>query len=268
MVRFISIASGSSGNCYYLDTPEGALLIDMGVSLRTVKKALRQNNLDIDRLKAVLVTHEHTDHIKGLGALLRECFVPVFSSELTFRAIYASRAHRLSIEGAKLYSLFPHHSFSVAGFEITPFFVPHDCAGNMGYHLRRGAFSFTLITDAGSVTEDMFQYAQLSKYLVLEANYDPIMLQEGRYPDHLKARVAGVKGHLSNGDAAKLLSCVYHPEMQNVWLCHLSKDNNTPDICMETFIETLNEDQVHLQDGFALKVLERMTPSSLYAFPD
>lgn len=265
MVRFLSIASGSSGNCYYLGCDEGAILIDAGLALRTITKSLAAHSIAIpNHIMGVLVTHEHTDHIKGIGALLRAHHLPLFASEPTLHAIARSRAHKQSLEGAVTHVVTQGIPFVLGGFEVTPFCVPHDCACNMGYHIRRGDFSFTLITDAGHITQDMYFYAQAAKYIVLESNYDPLMLQMGRYTPLLKERVAGNRGHLSNIESARFLGNIYHPEMSHVWLCHLSHENNLPEVCYQTFEQELTSCGISLETDLNLEILRRTTPSQLY----
>ncbi len=269
MVRFLSFSSGSSGNCYYLESSEGSLLIDAGIGVRAIKKKFKEHDLDLSRLKGLIVTHEHADHFRGVASLVSSLHIPVFSSELTFRAVFMSRRKdRGVLQGEKLYSLSPHEPFFLAGFEITPFYVPHDCAGNMGYYIKRNHFSFALVTDVGSVTSDILRYLSRADHLVLEANYDYKMLVEGKYPDYLKERVLGPKGHLGNKESAELLSQIYHSALKNVWLCHLSKDNNLPELCMETFLEVLSYHNVNLNSQFSLHILPRLASSSMFVLED
>ncbi|MBB6275527.1 MBL fold metallo-hydrolase [Porphyromonas circumdentaria] len=263
------MASGSSGNCYYLGCDDGGIIIDAGVSLRSLTKTLSTEGIALaGHVMGVLLTHEHADHIKGLGKLLKAHHLPVFASEPTLDAIRNSSYHGYMLDGAKQITIEQFTPFTVAGFTIEPFCVPHDSACNMGYHIYRGEFAFTLITDAGHITEAMYHYARKAKYLVLEANYDPTMLRLGRYSAILKARVAGPRGHLSNIESAQMLQTVYHDEMQHVWLCHLSHENNHPELCYKTFEQELLAAGISLEQDLNLETLRRTTPSRLYLLPE
>ncbi len=265
MIRFICLASGSSGNCYYLGCDAGGLFIDAGISLRSISKTLSTEGISVgEHIMGVLITHEHSDHIKGLGKLIKAHHLPVFASAPTLEAIRNSRIHRELLDGAQCFSIEQFTPFHLGGFTIEPFCVPHDSACNMGYHIYRGNFSFTLITDAGHITEAMCHYAGKARYLVLEANYDPTMLRMGPYSPMLKDRVAGPRGHLSNIESAQMLQSVYHADMQHVWLCHLSHENNHPELCYKTFEQELLSQGISLEQDLNIETLRRSTPSRLY----
>ncbi len=263
------MASGSSGNCYYLGSDEGGLLIDAGIGLRTITKTLSAEGITLTgHIKGVLVTHEHADHIKGLGKLVKAHHLSVWGSAPTLEAIKHSRTYGYTLEGTKHIALEQFVPFTLAGFTIEAFCIPHDSACNMGYHICRGDFSFTLITDAGHITDAMYHYAHKAKYLVLEANYDPTMLRLGPYSPMLKDRVAGPRGHLSNIESAQMLQAVYHADMQHVWLCHLSHENNHPELCYKTFEQELLAHGISLEQDLNLETLRRTTPSRLYLLPE
>ena len=154
--------------------------------------------------------------------------------------------------------------FTLAGFTIEAFPVPHDSAENVGYHITKGDFKFTLATDVGHVTDIIEDYVGRADHVVLEANYDREMLRSGSYPEFLKGRVSSPLGHLSNDEAAELLSRVYHPGMKNVWLCHLSKDNNHPDLCWKTVEQRLFSEGIRVGKDLALTALRRTTASPMY----
>lgn len=232
MIEFKSLSSGSSGNCYYLRSEEGGLLIDAGIPARTIAKELKSIGVSLEdgSIKGVIVTHEHADHIRTVGVLGGIYHIPIYASVPVHNNIATSRFVTEEI-GASRRTLELGEHFELAGFNIQSFLVPHDSVQNYGYHLRRGDFSFTIATDVGHLTSDIRRFASQSRYLVIEANYDPEMLRNGSYPDFLKDRVSGHLGHLSNPETASLLAEVYTPLLKHVWLCHLSKDNNHPDLC-------------------------------------
>lgn len=235
MIKFVSFSSGSSGNCYYLESADGALLIDAGIPVRSINKELKAlgTSLESGHIKGIIVTHEHADHIRSVGVLGAVYNIPVYASVPVHNSIATSRFVSEDIGASRRYLQLGEH-FMLAGFEIQSFLVPHDSIQNYGYHLRRGEFSFTLATDVGHITSDIRKYAAESKYLVIEANYDHEMLTSGTYPAFLKERVASPSGHLCNSDTAQLLADIYTPQLRHVWLCHLSKDNNHPELCWKT----------------------------------
>ncbi len=235
MIKFVSFSSGSSGNCYYLESEEGALLIDVGIATRSLTKELKNLGVSLDsgKIKGVLITHEHADHIRSVGAVGGTYHIPIYASVPVHNSIATSRFVTENIAASRRNIELGEH-FALAGFEVQSFLVPHDSVQNYGYHIRRGDFSLTLATDVGHITSDIERFAAQAKYLVIEANYDHEMLMNGSYPAFLKERVASYFGHLCNKDTASLLGRIYSPLLKHVWLCHLSKDNNHPELCWKT----------------------------------
>ncbi len=281
MIRFLSLASGSSGNCYYLGTDEAGILIDAGIPTRTISKALRSIGVGLDtgHIQGVLVTHEHADHVRTIGILGSVYNLPIYASVPVHNRIVSSRFINEDI-GASRRNLELGQRLELAGFDITSFLVPHDSVLNFGYHIRLGDFALTLATDIGHITPEIKRYAAMSNHLIIEANYDAEMLKAGVYPAFLKERVAGPEGHLSNAETANLISEIYSPELRHVWLCHLSKDNNHPDLCWKTIEGKLYYDKgvrvgrtdetghvPHLESkDIVIDVLSRTKPSPLYTF--
>lgn len=235
MIRFVSLASGSSGNCYYLGTDETGILIDAGIPVRTIAKGLRGLGITLEsgHIRGVLVTHEHADHVRTVGVLGGVYHIPIYASRQVHDRIASSRFITEDI-GASRRTIELGQHLELGGFDVTNFLVPHDSVLNFGYHFRRGDFAMTLATDVGHITPDIRRFAAAATHLVIEANYDAEMLRGGVYPDFLKERVAGPEGHLSNNETADLLTEIYAPHLRHVWLCHLSKDNNHPDLCWKT----------------------------------
>ncbi len=275
----MSLASGSSGNCYYLGSEEGGLLIDAGIPTRNISSALRGIGISLSdgHIKGVIVTHEHADHVRSVGVLGSVYHLPIYASTPVHNKITSSRFISEEL-GASRRSLELGQHLALAGFDITSFLVPHDSVLNYGYHIRRGDFSFTLATDIGHITPEIKRYASRAKYLVIEANYDPEMLRSGPYPPFLKERVASPEGHLSNTEVADLLAEIYTPELRHVWLCHLSKENNHPDLCWKTIegklyyekglrIGRSEEGSTSTSKDFVLDVLSRTNPSPLHQLP-
>lgn len=264
-LSFFSLASGSSGNCYYLGNPEYGILIDAGIGLRTIRKVLKDRAIDFTRIMAVLVTHDHADHIKTVGCLGERCAIPVYSTEDVHRGIDRSRYVEEKLLASRRI-IQKEVSFTIRDFLITAFEVPHDSTDNVGYHIVYGNHKFTFITDVGHVTDKVRQYMALANHLILEANYDEEMLRFGTYPAFLKERVASPTGHLSNREAAELLATQYQPHLKNVWLCHLSRDNNHPELAYKTVDIRLFQEGIRVGKDLNLVALKRTTPSDIYEF--
>lgn len=228
-LNFISFGSGSSGNCCYVGTDTGGLLIDAGVRNDIVEDTLLHCGLSIDNVKGILLTHDHTDHIKYAYSLLRShSHIKLFCTNRVLNGIL--RRHSIS-KRIKEYHMpvFKEIPFKILDFEITAFEVPHDGSDNMGFSIEVMGRRFVVATDLGAVTERAHYYMSRANYLVIEANYDLQMLRLGRYPEHLKARIQTTSGHLDNTDTAAFVKEIMNPELEYVFLCHLSADNNTPE---------------------------------------
>lgn len=264
-IQFLSLASGSSGNCYYLGTPEFGILIDAGIGPRTIKKVLKDRSIDFSRIVAVLITHDHADHIRAVGYLGEKLFLPVYTTAEVHRGIDRSRyveetlcASRKVIE--------KEVPFSIRDFRITAFEVPHDSADNVGYCVECGGHTFTFATDVGHITDTVGKYICKANHLILEANYDEEMLRSGAYPPFLKERVAGPTGHLSNREAAEFLATHYNAGLRDVWLCHLSRDNNHPELAYKTVDIRLFQEGIRVGKDVSVVALKRITPSEVYEF--
>ena len=262
---FFSLASGSSGNCYYLGTPEYGILIDAGISVRTIKKVLKDRSVDLSQIMGVLVTHDHADHIKTFGYLGEKLNIPVYSTEGVHKGIEKSRYVEETLNASKRI-IEKEKPFKIKDFEITAFPVPHDSTDSVGYHIVCGDQRFTIATDVGHITDTVGKYICMANHLVLEANYDEEMLKYGTYPPFLKERVASPTGHLSNRDAAEFLATHYTPELKDIWLCHLSRDNNHPELAHKTVDIRLFEEGIRVGKDVQLVALKRSTPSDVYEF--
>lgn len=262
MVQFICFGSGSSGNCYYLQADEFGILIDLGIGIRSFKKSFKDHGFCFDRIKAILVTHDHTDHIKAVGVLSREYHVPVYATEKVHSGMDRNYFMSKKVEQIHKMLISEGLSFEVGPFHVTPFNVPHDSSSCQGYFIKCEEVKLCLITDAGCVTSEMQDYLQAANYVILESNYDPMMLDSGPYPPFLKKRIASPNGHLSNQDAAAALVNSLTPETKRVWLCHISEENNHPELVRKT-IETAYC-QAFVQSPPQVEVLKRKQASPIY----
>lgn len=265
-LHFLSLASGSSGNCYYVGTEGYGLLIDAGIGLRTIRKALRNAGLDFDRLLGVLVTHDHGDHIKTVGCLGERCHLPVYTTERVHDGINRSRYVDEPL-GASRRVIEKGVPFAIRDLTVEAFDIPHDSTDNVGYLITCGSQHLVIASDVGRPTDTIAHYIARAHHLILEANYDEDMLRNGSYPYYLKTRIAGPGGHLSNREAADFLAAHRAPDLRSVWLCHLSRENNRPELAYEAVSRRLIADGVRIGRGdgcLRLEVLQRNAPSDLF----
>lgn len=260
----MSLASGSSGNCYYVSNRKGALLIDAGIATRTIRKHLANNHLELSHIHAILVTHDHADHIKGLPGLGEGLHIPVYATPGTHRGIALNYCTRQKPLDSSAHTLTPGQPLELAGFHIEAFQLPHDSMDCVGYCLESEGRRLVFMTDLGHVPDEALPYISAADYLVLEANYDEEMLQSGPYPAYLKARIAGSNGHLSNHQAADLLEQHFPPRLRRLWLCHLSRENNRPNRAEECITSIVRHHTCPDGSPIIVEALQRMTPSPLY----
>ncbi len=247
MLNFLSLSSGSCGNCYFLSDGRAGLLIDAGVSVRRLKKNLAEHGLGIDSFHAVLVTHDHLDHIRHLGSYCRHLGKPVYATSVLHEALARHSFTRDRI--ADFRRILPEggpfripllSSVSESGLPlVSHFIVPHDATQTVGYFIEWDGVCFFLMTDAGRVTDEAIEYARKADAVVFESNYDSGMLIGGPYTHELKMRICQGNGHLSNDECASAIRRFWHPGLKNLFLCHLSENNNTPALAFKSAAEAL-----------------------------
>jgi len=228
-MKFCVLASGSSGNCIYVESNGTRILIDCGLGKRELRRRLASAGIEGERLDAVLLTHEHTDHAGGVGLASRSFAAPLHATWKTFAPLEA-RLGPLS----GLVEFAPGQPFEVGGLRVEPFSLPHDAAQPVGFIVDDGARRLGVATDLGQATHLAHERLSGCAALVLESNHDPQMLEEGPYPWPLKRRISGRLGHLSNAESASLLSSLLHPGLRHVVLAHLSRTNNLPHVALST----------------------------------
>lgn len=267
-LRFISLASGSSGNCYYIGNQFHGVLVDAGLGPRTIKKRLKEVGLDLSQVMAVFVTHDHVDHIKGVGTLAEKHHIPVYTTRLVHEGMARCYGMTEKLSNASKRFLEKGETVSIFDFYITAFGVSHDSTDSVGYTIQYRGKRFTVATDLGHICDSAAEHIVKADFLVIEANYDEQMLQSGHYPYHLKKRVAANTGHMDNKHTAVFLAENYHQNLKYVYLCHLSKDNNRPEIAFEAVREKLHEKGILVGEHLSLMSLERTVPSQLFVFED
>ena len=263
---YISFGSGSSGNSSYVGTNKGGVIIDAGIKADEIEVKIKDNGLDIKKIYGVLLTHDHSDHVKYVYTLVKNNrHMKIYCTNRVMNGIL--RRHGIS-KRIKDYHIpiFKEIPFKIADLEITAFEVPHDGSDNMGFSLSFGERNFVLATDMGNVYDRARHYISKADHLVIESNYDLRMLTNGNYPEFLKARIQTDIGHMDNEKTAEFLKEIYTPRLKHIFLCHLSKDNNTPEKALETVREKLKE--LGIKIGSAMETLEdRKSDVQLMALP-
>ncbi len=247
MLKFLSLSSGSCGNCYFLSDGRSGLLIDAGVSVRRLKKTLMEHGLDVDSFQAVLVTHDHLDHIRHLGSYCKHLKKPVYATctlhealaHHTFTRDHIADFRQVLPEGNPSRICLRADASEAELPLVSHFVVPHDATQTVGYFIEWNGVRFFLMTDAGRVTDEAVEYARLADAVVFESNYDPEMLIAGPYTHDLKMRICHGNGHLSNDECASAIRRFWHPGLKDMFLCHLSENNNTPSLAFESAADAL-----------------------------
>lgn len=264
MLKFLSFGSGSSGNCYILFTGADCLMIDCGVGIRTLKKHFYNYGLQMSMIHHILITHDHADHVKSVGSISGDLQLPVYATDGTLQGIRNNWCVRRKIGTKLTHTINKGEEIQLGEFKVVAFEVPHDSTDCVGYSIEHDGVRFTLVTDCGHITEDIAHYISISNYLVIEANHEPEKLAAGPYPRHLKERISGPNGHLSNEACALALVQNASPLLRHVWLCHLSDENNHPELAKKTIESILRDSGIIAGKDFILDVLKRKTPSDFF----
>ena len=239
MMRYCPLFSGSTGNCTYVGTSEGGVLIDVGVSAKRIKTALEERDIDPATIRAVLLTHEHNDHVAGLQVLCKQFGWPVVASVGTLDDL--ADQDKLPAHG-RIYALPTDRSLSIVGLRVTPFEAPHDSRQCYGYRIdSQDGRSLAMTTDLGYMPDSILQAILGCQTVHIESNHDPDMLRNGTYPYSLQKRILGDFGHLSNDACAAVLPQLVRDGTTRLVLAHLSEQNNTPTLAYRTAEHALNE---------------------------
>lgn len=228
--------SGSSGNCVYVAMGGVRLLVDAGVSATRIEAQLAEIGVEIGSIDAILVTHEHVDHIRGLGVLCRRHHLPVYANEGTWNGILQKEA---GIPAACRRMFYTGEDFYIGALDVHPFAIPHDAMEPVGYAIGCQGLRCGVATDIGHICDGWLEAVSGCQALVLEANHDVEMVRRGPYPQRLKSRILSKRGHLSNEDCASALLTLAERGAQAVFLSHLSADNNLPELAYNTVCEAL-----------------------------
>lgn len=263
MLELCAIASGSSGNCICVGSDNTHLLIDAGVSGKRIEAGLNEIELKTSEMQGILVTHEHIDHIAGLGVLARRYGIPIFATEKTIHAILNTKSVG-KIDEDLFQVIRPGKRFSIGELTINPISISHDAADPVAYKMINGDKTVAVVTDLGNYNQALVDELQGLDALLLEANHDVKMLQTGIYPYPLKQRILGDRGHLSNERSGQLLSELLHDNFGTVVLGHLSKENNYEELAYEAVrLEVTMGDNPYKAEDFPMYVAKRDTVSPM-----
>ncbi|MCD8388397.1 MAG: MBL fold metallo-hydrolase [Bacteroidales bacterium] len=274
-LQFISFGSGSSGNCSYIGIAgENGIIVDAGVDAAKVFEALEKNAIPLDRITGILLTHDHGDHVRYAYPLLRK--LPKAALYCTPRVITGIlRKHSVSKRIKDFHkTIYKEFAFEAGPFMVTPFEVSHDGSDNVGFCLTAGESNFVIATDMGEISPRADFYIRKANFLMIESNYDAAMLAAGSYPEYLKARIRGPQGHLNNTVTASYLASIWGEHLTDIYLCHLSLDNNRPEIALRVVGDALTNKGIKVGDASGsiqsrraqvrLSALPRLDPSPLY----
>ena len=256
-MRLCSIASGSSGNCIYVGSETTHLLVDVGISGKRTECGLNTLGITGKELDGILITHEHADHISGLGVMARKYGIPVYATAGTINAIQESSSIG-KLDASLFREVKEDEKLTIKDLTVNPMRISHDAAQPVAYRISYGNKKIGICTDLGVYNDYTVECLKGMDALLLEANHDVKMLQVGPYPYYLKQRILGDKGHLSNENSGRLLSRILHDGLENIILGHLSKENNLPELAYEAVrMEITMGDNPYNANDFRLQVAKR-----------
>ena len=257
---FCSLYSGSSGNCILVGSENTKILVDTGLAGKKIIEALDRIKEDPKNIKGIFVTHEHLDHIKGVGIISRKFDIPVYANQATWDAM-KDKVGKIKESNIKVIE--KRSVTNIEDLEIQAFNTPHDAIASMGYTIRHKDKAASIVTDIGTVTEEIKQNIVDSQIILLEANHDEEMLKFGPYPYELKRRVLSETGHLCNEDCAKaIVDLMSDGRYRNIVLGHLSNTNNVPELAYRTVVNILDENGLDYKKDLKLTIAKRHEPSN------
>lgn len=258
MFKFCNLYSGSSGNCSFVGTDNINILIDCGESQKKILTALESIGTNINQINAIVVTHEHSDHVKTLGAISKKYNIPVYANEKTFNNM-PEQTELIKEENRKIFNTDDH--FEIGDLQIHPFHIPHDAAEPCGYNIYSENNKISIATDIGHMDNSILKKLEESKFLLLESNYEPEILKYAKYPYYLKRRISGPNGHLSNQEASDTIIKLLSTGVNNIMLGHLSKETNFPELAYKTVMDEIINNKIN--NNLTLNVASRIKPSDV-----
>lgn len=253
-MRFCTLSSGSSGNSVFLEYKKTKILVDCGKSCKYISSALKSIGSSPEELSAILVTHEHNDHILGVGAISRRYNIPVYATAGTWASMESKVGF---INSRNIKYIVSDRLFSIADIGVSAFETPHDACQPVGYSIFAGNLKISVATDIGHISSAVLRNVSGSDLVFLESNYDYDKMTTCAYPKSLKKRIMGKTGHLCNDDAADFAAALVKSGTKYIMLGHLSKESNTSEIALDTAVKTLTKNGISCNDDVCLRMAER-----------
>ncbi len=257
-MRICSLGSGSKGNCIYINVEGQGIVIDNGLSCRELKNRMQSIGLGFSDISHILITHDHSDHVKGIGILARETQAKVYAHPQCFKAIVGKVGDVDYCGDNENYE----NGFYIGGVFVKPFRTPHDATYSVGYRIEGEGKVFALATDLGVVTESILKHLTGTDLTVIESNHDINMLKKGHYPEQLKRRIMSNRGHLANFETANAILKLA-PSSKRFLLAHLSEDNNLKELAFKESVNALKSIGAEKGD-IILDILDQYIPSKIY----
>jgi len=256
-MRFVNIASGSNGNCTYIESGESRILIDAGISAKKLEEGLNELDVKTSELTGIMITHEHSDHIKGLGVISKKYQIPLYATAETFEAMQNASSCKQILTDI-MNPILPDEKFKLNNFIIYPIAISHDAINPVAYKIDDGKHKAAVVTDLGHYNEYIVDKLEQLDIILLEANHDVRILEAGKYPYYLKKRILGKKGHLSNNMAGQLLNRIVHDKLKTIFLGHISHQNNYENLAYETVkCEISMGDNAYKDSDFNIEIAKR-----------
>ncbi len=263
MFRLCPIASGSSGNCTFIEAGDTRLLVDAGISGKKVIEGLTTIDIDPSTINAIFITHEHIDHIKGVGIYSRKFNVPIYTTHKTWDKMIDDKSLG-KLKEENIFRIEKNAPMNIGELTITPYPIPHDAVDPVGYKFDYNGKRIIVTTDLGEIDDEMMENLKGVNGILLEFNHDINMLKAGGYPYALKQRILGRNGHLNNDDAARVLANIYHKDLNWAVLGHLSQDNNVPELAYLTAVQALKEKNIEIGEDIEVYVAKRHEVSKMF----
>lgn len=260
-LQFCSIASGSNGNCHYIQSKEGRILIDAGLSGKRIQERLLAVHANPNKIEGIFVTHEHIDHIKGVGILSRRWDIPIYANEGTWEGMKGSIG-KIKPEHIKVIKT--NESFVLKDLVIHPFSVYHDAIDPVGYCIETADAKLSIVTDTGKICDEIKYHIQDSNFVLIESNHDIDMVKTGRYPWSLKKRILSELGHLSNIVCGETIVDLFQGKQMTFLLGHLSGENNTIDLAMDTVKQIVQNRGIMIGKDLHIHMTSRDTHTAMF----
>lgn len=260
MLNFCSLYSGSTGNSLFIESDNSKILVDTGVSAKKITDALTSFDVNIEDIDAILVTHEHSDHVQSLGTISKKYNIPVYATKETFDSM-PKQVEKINVSNINCFN--SNETFEINDLTIKPFSIPHDAANPCGFNILKDDKKLSIATDIGNMNLEILNKLEGSSFLLLESNYEPELLKSSSYPYLLKQRILGNTGHLSNEMAGKTIAYLLDSGLEQVVLGHLSKENNFPELAYKTVVEELIKKDFN-ENNIKISVANRNKPTEKF----